>query len=129
MAAGERPLSPHLQVWRWHVTMLASILHRASGLALHAGAILFVLWLFAIAAGPETYAPVGRFLEGPLGQLGLFGLTTALAYHLGSGLRHLVWDAGYGYQVKFADLTGWIVLAFALAAPVGLWLLANGGAP
>lgn len=122
-----RPLSPHLQVWRWHVTMLGSILHRASGVGLYIGMILFAFWLMAVAAGPETYAPVGEFLGGPLGQIGLYLLVAALAYHLANGVRHLVLDTGRGLKPVDAEASAWFAVLFAIAAPVGLWALLTFG--
>ncbi len=120
-----RPLSPHLQVWRWHVTMATSILHRASGVALYAGAIGLAIWLGALAAGPQAFAPVAEFLSSLLGQLALYGFTVAISYHFANGLRHLFWDAGAGLEPKTANASGWFVIAFALAAPIGIWALAN----
>jgi succinate dehydrogenase / fumarate reductase cytochrome b subunit len=120
-----RPLSPHLQVWRWHVTMATSILHRASGVALYAGAIGLAIWLIALATGPQAFAPIEAFLASIIGQLALYAFTVAISYHLANGLRHLVWDAGKGFQPKSANASGWFVIAFALAAPIGIWALAN----
>lgn len=126
----ERPVSPHLQVWRWHVTMLSSILHRVTGMALYAGAFLFAAWLTLVAAGPEPYAPVGAFLSAPFGQLLLYALVAALAYHWANGVRHFVFDLGRGLKPADAETSAWFAILFALAAPVGLWLLVTyGGAP
>ena len=120
-----RPLSPHIQVWRWHVTMAGSILHRASGAALYAAAVGMAIWLTALAAGPGPYALVETILASLIGQLGLYALTVAIAYHLANGIRHLVWDSGRGYNPTTADATGWLVIVFALAAPIGIWALAR----
>jgi succinate dehydrogenase / fumarate reductase, cytochrome b subunit len=120
-----RPLSPHLQVWRWHVTMATSILHRASGVALYVGAIGFAIWVIALASGPQAYAPVDWFLTSLLGQLALYGFSVAISYHLANGIRHLVWDTGRGLTPATADASGWFVIVFALVAPIGVWALAN----
>jgi succinate dehydrogenase / fumarate reductase, cytochrome b subunit len=120
-----RPLSPHLQVWRWHVTMATSILHRASGVALYGGAIGLTIWLGALAAGPQAFAPITAFLSSIFGLLALYGFSVAISYHLANGVRHLFWDAGKGFTPKAADASGWFVIAFALAAPIGIWALAN----
>lgn len=123
-----RPLSPHLSIWRWHVTMASSIFHRASGIALYGAAFGMALWLMAAAAGPETYAPVGAFLASPLGQIGLYLVVAALAYHLASGVRHLVFDTGRGMTPADADTSAWFSILFAIAAPIGLWALVTFGA-
>ena len=119
-----RPLSPHLQIWRWHLTMLCSILHRATGVALYVGALILTGWVVALATGPVAYAGYMNLLASPLGELVLFGLTVSVFYHLASGIRHLVWDAGDGFDPKVADATGAACIAFALAAAFGVWAAA-----
>lgn len=119
-----RPLSPHLQVWRWHVTMLGSILHRATGLALYAGAVILAGWAAALAGGPETYGAYMGLLGSPLGKLVMFGLTFAVFYHLASGVRHLAWDVGAGFTPRTADMTGAAVIAFAVVATLAVWVIA-----
>jgi succinate dehydrogenase / fumarate reductase, cytochrome b subunit len=121
----ERPLSPHLQVWRWHVTMATSIFHRASGVGLYVGAIGLTAWLITVAIGPEAYAQLAGLLGTLPGQLALYAFSVAAFYHLANGVRHLVWDAGKGFKPKTADASGWFVIIFALVAPVGLWALAS----
>ncbi|MDI1281328.1 MAG: succinate dehydrogenase / fumarate reductase cytochrome b subunit [Brevundimonas sp.] len=116
-----RPLSPHLQVWRWHVTMAASILHRISGSALSAGAVLVGIWLLALACGPEVYATFTGLSASPLGLLVWFGLTLALTYHLASGIRHLVWDMGEGLEPKTASLLSSLSIWIGLLAGVAFW--------
>ena len=123
-----RPVSPHLSVWRWHVTMLSSILHRFSGIGLYGAAILFAVWLMAAAAGPEIYAPVQAFLVTPIGGLMLYLIVAALAYHLANGIRHLVFDTGAGLAPSDADTSAWFAILFAIAAPIGLWALLTFGA-
>jgi succinate dehydrogenase / fumarate reductase, cytochrome b subunit len=123
-----RPIAPHLSVWRWHITMLGSILHRVTGMGLYGAAILFALWLMAAAAGPEVYAPVQEFLVSPLGGLMLYLIVAALAYHLANGIRHLVFDTGAGLAPSDADTSAWFTILFAIAAPIGLWALVTFGA-
>lgn len=123
----ERPIAPHLQVWRWHVTMLSSILHRATGLALYAAMIGFALWLMAVAAGPEAYAPLGAVLASTLGQIGLYLVVAAFAFHLANGVRHLVFDTGAGLKPSDAEASAWFAILFAFVAPVGLWALVRFG--
>jgi succinate dehydrogenase / fumarate reductase cytochrome b subunit len=122
----ERPLSPHLQVWRWHVTMFASILHRVTGVALYAGVIVLVLWLCALAAGPETFAPIDDLLRTPAGVAAFYAFVGALGFHLANGLRHLFWDAGAGFQPATAEATAWFALIGLIAAPAGFWFILNG---
>jgi len=117
-----RPLSPHLQVWRFHVTMAASILHRITGGALVAGAVLVVLWLLALACGPQAYTVFLTFAASPLGLLVWFGLTVALFYHLAAGIRHLIWDTGAGLSVSGANLLSTLSLAFGVVGAVLFWI-------
>jgi succinate dehydrogenase / fumarate reductase, cytochrome b subunit len=100
MASRERPLSPHLQVYRWQITMVMSILHRATGVALAFGALLFAAWLGAIALGGEHAETMQGFFASWFGKLCLFGFSACLIYHLLNGIRHLVWDAGYGFGAQ-----------------------------
>ena len=112
----ERPLSPHLQVYRWEITMALSILHRGTGLALSAGLIVFVYWLLSLAGGPNAYAQAQAVLGSVLLKLCYVGWAFCFFYHLGNGIRHLAWDLGYGFERAQINLTGWIVVAFAAAA-------------
>lgn len=119
----KRPMSPHLQVWKWHLTMASSILHRASGFALYVGMFLVVGWLFATAAGPDYYEPLAALIAHPLAQLVLFGFTVAALYHLLSGVRHLIWDAGAGFNPKQASFMSGLIVVLAVAGAVVAWLL------
>ncbi len=123
----DRPISPHLTVWRWHVTMASSILHRVTGVGLYVAAILFSVWLIAVAFGPETYAPIGALLMSPFGQFALYLLVAALAYHFANGIRHLVFDTGAGLKPSDADTSAWAAILFAFVAPIGLWALVSFG--
>lgn len=127
----ERPLSPHLVSggpfalhWRWHITMFSSIAHRATGVALYVGALILAGWAMALAAGPEVYTNYKALLGSPLGKLVFFGLTVSVFYHLASGVRHLFWDAGEGFDIKAANLNSVIVIAFAVAATLAVWVIA-----
>jgi succinate dehydrogenase / fumarate reductase cytochrome b subunit len=120
----ERPISPHIQIWRWHITMLGSILHRATGVALYGGALILALWAVALADGPNAFAAYKALLGSLPGKLVLFCLTFSIFYHLANGLRHLAWDAGKGFEPRTADMTGWAAIAFALTATVAVWVLA-----
>ena len=122
---GSRPLSPHLQVWRWHVTMLTSILNRVTGLGLCVGAFGVVLWLMALAGGPAKFETMEAIVTSLPGQVILFLLAVAAAFHFAAGVRHLVWDAGRGLQPHMAEISAWVALVFALVAPIALWALAG----
>lgn len=123
----ERPIAPHLSIWRWHVTMAGSILHRVTGIGLYGGAVLLTIWLAAVAAGPETYAPVGAMLASWYGQTALYLLVASLAFHLANGVRHLVFDFGRGLKPGDADTSAWFAIFFAVAAPFGVWALVSFG--
>ena len=122
MQADNRPLSPHMQVYRWQLTSILSILHRLTGLALAVGALVLVWWLIAAAAGPEPYAVVQGFIRSIIGRLLLLGWTFALFYHLCNGLRHLAWDVGWGFTIPSVYRTGWLVVVASLALTVIAWL-------
>jgi len=120
----ERPLSPHLQVYRWQWTMALSILHRGTGLFLSLGALYLVCWLLAIASGPDAYAAVSGFAGSIVGRLLLLGWTFSLFYHLANGIRHLVWDAGIGLDLKSSYISACLVIAAAVALTVIAWIAA-----
>jgi succinate dehydrogenase / fumarate reductase cytochrome b subunit len=124
----DRPLSPHLQVYRWPLSMALSIMHRVSGVALAVGTVLLVWWLMAVAAGGEHYTRFADCLSSPLGKLALFSWTLAIVFHLLSGVRHLVWDAGWGFRKPQTQATGWIVVIGTIVLTAAIWWLAIGGA-
>lgn len=117
-----RPVSPHLQVYRWHISMVLSILHRASGIILSVGALVLVWWLVAAATSDDAFARVQWVLGSLLGTLLLFGWTVALLFHLFSGIRHLAWDAGYGFEKATAEQTGWAVVIATVLATLLVWV-------
>jgi succinate dehydrogenase / fumarate reductase cytochrome b subunit len=104
-----RPLSPHLQIYRWSWTMAMSIFHRATGIALYFGIALFAIWLVALSSGPEAFETVQWFFGSPVGLLVLFGYTLVLMHHMIGGVRHLIWDFGHGMEpaqrINMARLT------------------------
>lgn len=105
-----RPLSPHLQVYKPQITSVMSITHRATGIALAAGTLLLTLWILSVAIGPEAHAAVVGFVGGWFGKLLMLGWTAALFYHLLNGIRHLFWDAGYGFELSTMQSSGYGVL-------------------
>ena len=124
MQASNRPLSPHLQVYRPQLTSVLSITHRATGVALALGLLLLAYWLLALAGGPESYAGARDLLGSWLGKIILFGFSFALFYHLCNGVRHLFWDAGLGLELKSAYASGWAVVAVSAALTALSWLVA-----
>jgi succinate dehydrogenase / fumarate reductase cytochrome b subunit len=124
MAASNRPLSPHLQIYRLQITSVLSILHRITGVALAVGVPLLVWWLAAAALGPDAFETVCAFWGSWFGQLLLLGWTFALFYHLCNGIRHLAWDLGYGFDPETAALTGWLVVAGAGGLTLVTWVFA-----
>ena len=117
-------MSPHLQVWRWHITMATSILHRATGVALYVGALIAAAWAISLQRGPEDYAFVMGLLGSWPGKVVMFGLTVSGFYHLGNGVRHLIWDFGHGLDVKSANASAVTVFAFTIAATAAAWAIA-----
>jgi succinate dehydrogenase / fumarate reductase cytochrome b subunit len=122
--ATERPLSPHLQVYRWQITMTMSILHRASGVILTVGAFALACWLLALAAGGEHYVRAAAMLASPLGKLVLFGFSLSLVYHLLNGIRHLLWDMGWGFEIPEFYRSGWTVVVLTIVFTVAIWFAA-----
>lgn len=118
-----RPLSPHLSVYRWPITMVLSILHRATGVAMTLGLVVVALWLTSLAAGPETYVVFTSAMSTLAGRLLLLGWTFAFFFHLGNGVRHLFWDAGYGFEKSQANASAWFVLSAAAVATAAFWVL------
>ena len=121
MISDPRPLSPHLQIYRWQLTSVLSILHRLSGVALAIGAILLVSWLGAASDGPQSYAAFQHFMGSWIGLVLLFGWSVALFYHTCNGIRHLWWDTGRGLELKSVSASGWTVLAATGALTIVAW--------
>lgn len=122
MASHDRPLSPHLQIYRWQITSVLSILHRATGVALAVGTLALVYWLIAAAMGAEEFATAQSLAGSVVGRLLLFGWTLALFYHLANGIRHLFWDMGLGFELPTVTRSGWAVLLLTLALTLGAWI-------
>jgi succinate dehydrogenase / fumarate reductase cytochrome b subunit len=120
----ERPLSPFMfPTWyRFQITSVLSIVHRFTGIVLSAGSILLAWWLVAVAAGGELFEATHAFIASPVGVLLLFGWSVAFFYHLCSGIRHLAWDAGYGFEIPDAYRSGYAVLVATVVLTVLAWL-------
>lgn len=123
---GDRPLSPHLQIYRPQITSMLSILHRITGVGLVLGAVLLVWWLMAAATSPEAFAAVDAFLAGPIGGFLMLGSLWALSYHLLNGVRHLFWDAGLGFDLGNVTATGWLVVLGSFALTAAVWAYGAG---
>jgi len=118
-----RPLSPHLQIYKWQLTSVMSILHRATGIALTVGALYLATWVIYAAASPRAYALFQSFNVSIVGRILLGGWLFSAFYHLCNGIRHLFWDAGYGFALKDAYRSGWIVVAVSLIATALSWIV------
>lgn len=119
-----RPLSPHLQIYRLPLVALMSITHRITGVALSAGTILLVIWLGSAAYGPEAYDQVSACLASPFGMIVLFGFSAAFYYHLCNGLRHLVWDSVRGFELPTVRRSNMLVILGAVVLTAVTWAFA-----
>ncbi|HSC07558.1 MAG TPA: succinate dehydrogenase, cytochrome b556 subunit [Steroidobacteraceae bacterium] len=117
-----RPLSPSLQIYRPQLTSVLSISHRLTGVLLSAGAIFLVVWLTAAAAGSRSYAALDEFLGSWLGLALLLAWAFSLFFHLCNGVRHLLWDAGYGFELRTIYASGWAVLAVSALLTLAAWI-------
>lgn len=118
-----RPMSPHLQIWRWPIAMAVSICHRVTGVGLGIGTLLLTWWLVAAATSDSAFNTVQWFLGTPIGMFVLFCWTLSLLLHLFSGMRHLAWDAGLGFEPQTYRLTSWIVFVGGAAATLLIWVV------
>jgi succinate dehydrogenase / fumarate reductase cytochrome b subunit len=125
----QRPLSPHLQIYKKQLTSATSIIHRLTGVALTAGMPVLAIWLMAVARGGTCYDSVMSLLTSCVGQICLFGWTWCLFFHFCNGIRHLLWDAGKTLDIKSAYLTGYIAIATSLVLTALVWLNAYGIIP
>jgi succinate dehydrogenase / fumarate reductase, cytochrome b subunit len=123
MSDAPGPLSPHLQIYRWQITSVLSILHRASGLALFVAAPLYVFWLLGVALGEASFGAVQSVYGSWPGQLVLFGCTLAGMYHLLNGVRHLIWDTGIGFANAVVARGGYVVVGASIALTLVAWAI------
>jgi len=124
MSQAQRPLSPHLQIYQPQLTSVLSITHRATGLALAVGTVLLLWWLLAAASSADAFALAQAFWYSWIGRLLLLGWTWSLFFHLCNGIRHLCWDAGWGFEIKTVYLSGWIVVAASIVLTLVAWIAA-----
>ena len=119
--ASTRPLSPHMTIYRWPVTMMTSITHRVTGTGLSIGAVILAWWLVCISNGPEGWQSFHAVWDTPLGLLLLFGLTWSLVYHFLNGVRHLAWDLGYGFDKRDAERNSVIIFALSILGALAIF--------
>jgi len=116
-----RPLSPHLQIYKPQITSVMSIMHRGTGVFLILGILMIMLWTGSLAIGPAAFSAYQGTLQTGLGKVFLFILSFCLFYHLANGIRHLLWDFGWGYEFKQVYLSGWLVVMVAVLFTGALW--------
>ncbi len=124
LVEGMRPQSPNIQHYRPQLTSVLSIANRIGGAVLSLAAIGLVVWLIIAAMGPQAYAAVQGALASPLGQVVLFVVTFAFFLHFCGGIRHLAWDAGYGFELKAIYASGWAVVAASIVLTIATWIVA-----
>jgi len=126
MNDSNNPLSPHLQIYRWHISSLLSITHRISGVINLLALILIFFWLIVLSFGESNYELFLLIMNSFFGKFVLIGFTWSMSFHLLSGIRHLAWDLGYGFEIKTANISGIVVIIFSLALTIIFWVLARG---
>ena len=126
MNDSKNPLSPHLQIYRWHISSLLSITHRISGVINFLALILIFFWLIFLSLGENNYELFLLTINSFFGKFVLIGFTWSMSFHLMSGIRHLAWDLGYGFEIKTANISGIIVIISSLALTIVFWLFARG---
>ena len=126
MTDNQNPLSPHLQIYRWHISSLLSIAHRISGVINLLALILIFFWLIALILGEDNYESFLLTINSFFGKFILIGFVWSMCFHILSGIRHLVWDLGYGFEIKTANISGIIVIISSLVLTIIFWLFARG---
>ena len=122
----KNPLSPHLQIYRWQISSLLSITHRITGMLNLLGLIFISVWISSAGMGENLFECFSVFLKSFIGKFILIGFIWSMSYHLLSGIRHLFWDLGYGYEIKTANLSGIIVIIGSLFLTIILWMTGKG---
>ena len=122
----KNPLSPHLQIYRWHISSLISITQRISSVINLLAIILIFFWLLVLSFGESNYKLFLLISNSFIGKFILIGFTWSMSFHLLSGIRHLIWDLGYGFEIKTANISGTIVIIFSLVFTIIFWLFARG---
>ena len=126
MNDSKNPVSPHLQIYRWHISSLLSITHRISGVINLLALILIFFWLLGLSFGESNYELFLLIINSFFGKFILIGFTWSMSFHILSGIRHLAWDWGYGFEIKTANISGIIVIICSLVLTIIFWLFARG---
>ena len=126
MTDNPNPLSPHLQIYRWHISSLISITHRISGVINLLALILIFYWLVVLSFGESNYELFLLIINSFFGKFILIGFTWSMSFHILSGIRHLAWDLGFGFEIKTANISGIIVIISSLVITIIFWLFARG---
>tara|TARA_B100000949_G_scaffold97022_1_gene86628 strand:+ start:440 stop:826 length:387 start_codon:yes stop_codon:yes gene_type:complete len=126
MNDSKNPLSPHLQIYRWQISSLISITHRITGILNFLGLIFISAWISSAGIGENFFEFFSVFLKSFIGRFILIGFTWSISYHLLSGIRHLFWDLGYGYEIKTANFSGILVILSSLILTIVLWMIGRG---
>ena len=126
MINNQNPISPHLQIYKWHISSLLSITHRIAGVINLLALILMFLWLLIFNFGESNYELFLLVINSFFGKFILIGFVWSMSFHIFSGIRHLAWDMGYGFEIKTANISGILVILSSLAATIIFWLLARG---
>ena len=126
MTDNQNPISPHLQIYRWHISSLLSITHRIAGVINLLALILMFFWLLAFSLGETNYELFLLAINSFFGKFILIGFTWSMSFHIFSGIRHLIWDMGYGFEIKTANISGVLVILSSLVATIIFWLLGKG---
>ncbi|MBN9343074.1 MAG: succinate dehydrogenase, cytochrome b556 subunit [Caedibacter sp. 38-128] len=127
MMPSKRPLSPHLQIYKPQLTSVLSVMHRFTGAFLCLGILGIILWLYGISSQPACFSWLISVSQNFIGKVFIFLMLYAFFYHLANGVRHLVWDAGYGFEIKTVYRTGWLVVGSSLGLALLYWVLFQGG--
>jgi len=126
MNDSKNPLSPHLQIYRWHVSSLVSITHRITGILNLLGLIFICIWISSAGISQNLFEFYSIFLKSFVGKFILIGFTWSMSCHLLSGVRHFFWDLGYGYEIKTANLSGIIVILGSFVLTIIFWMIGRG---
>jgi len=126
MKDNQNPISPHLQIYRWHILSLLSITHRIAGVVNLLALILLFFWLLTFSLGESNYELFLLVINSFFGKFILIGFAWSMSFHILSGIRHLAWDMGYGFAIKTANISGIVVIIFSLVATIIFWLLGRG---
>jgi len=126
MTDNKNPISPHLQIYRWHISSLLSITHRISGVVNLLALILIFFWLLTLSIGENNYELFLLAINSFFGKFILIGFTWSMCFHVLSGVRHLAWDMGYGFEIKTANISGIIIIISSLVVTIIFWLLGRG---